>query len=99
MTTTLPLIISDTDYPDSDGLPMAESDVARNYLVYGVEALNFYFRIKPRFMFRAIYLFITKKATRKRSLLPMFLSFLGLKKRKDVPIKSGKKRIKFLILC
>jgi Uma2 family endonuclease len=44
MTTTLPLIISDTDYPDSDGLPMAESDVARNYLVYGVEALNFYFR-------------------------------------------------------
>ena len=81
MTTTLPLIISDTDYPDSDGLPMAESDLARNYL------------------FRAIYLFITKKATRKRSLLPMFLSFLGLKKRKDVPIKSGKKRIKFLILC
>ena len=47
MITTLPLVISDIDYPDSDGLPMAESDLARNYLVYGVEALNFYFRDQP----------------------------------------------------
>ncbi len=30
-------------YPDSDGAPMAESDPARDYLIYGVEALTIYF--------------------------------------------------------
>lgn len=32
------------DYPDSDGAPMAESDPARDYLIYGVEALSIYFQ-------------------------------------------------------
>ncbi len=31
-------------YPEPDGEPMAESDPARDYLVYGVESLKFYFR-------------------------------------------------------
>lgn len=31
-------------YPVSDGLPMAESDPARDYLIYGVEALEIYFQ-------------------------------------------------------
>jgi Uma2 family endonuclease len=31
-------------YPDSDGAPMAESDPARDYLIYGVEALSIYFQ-------------------------------------------------------
>jgi Uma2 family endonuclease len=31
-------------YPDSDGEPMAESDPARDYLIYAVEALNIYFQ-------------------------------------------------------
>ena len=30
-------------YPDSDGAPMAESDPARDYLIYSVEALTIYF--------------------------------------------------------
>lgn len=30
-------------YPDSNGAPMAESDPARDYLIYGVEALTIYF--------------------------------------------------------
>jgi hypothetical protein len=30
-------------YPDSDGTPMAESDPARDYLIYGVESLDIYF--------------------------------------------------------
>jgi Uma2 family endonuclease len=30
-------------YPDSDGQPMAESDPARDYLIYAVEALSLYF--------------------------------------------------------
>jgi Uma2 family endonuclease len=32
-----------TEYPDSDGEPMTESDPTRDYLVYCVEALNIYF--------------------------------------------------------
>ena len=31
-------------YPEPDGEPMAESDPARDYLVYGVEALKLYFQ-------------------------------------------------------
>jgi Uma2 family endonuclease len=31
-------------YPDADGAPMAESDPARDYLIYGVEALSLYFQ-------------------------------------------------------
>jgi Uma2 family endonuclease len=37
-----PLI--EIDYPDSDGLPMAESDFQREYLIYAVEALRVHFR-------------------------------------------------------
>lgn len=33
-------------YPDSDGLPMAESDPARDYLLYSVEALSLYFQAR-----------------------------------------------------
>ena len=32
------------DYPSSDGLPMAESDFQRKYLIYAVEALELYFQ-------------------------------------------------------
>ncbi|NJL00901.1 MAG: Uma2 family endonuclease [Spirulinaceae cyanobacterium SM2_1_0] len=34
-------------YPDSDGQPMAESDVARDNLIYAVEALKRHFRNRP----------------------------------------------------
>ncbi|WP_235526455.1 hypothetical protein [Nostoc piscinale] len=33
-------------YPDSDGKPMAESDPARDYLIYAVEALDIYFQAR-----------------------------------------------------
>jgi Uma2 family endonuclease len=34
-------------YPISDGEPMAESDPARDYLIYGVETLDIYFANRP----------------------------------------------------
>jgi len=34
-------------YPDSDGAPMAESDSARDYLTYSVEALQLHFQDNP----------------------------------------------------
>ena len=33
-------------YPEGDGLPIAESDPARDYLIYGVEALSLYFQTR-----------------------------------------------------
>lgn len=44
MTTSLRYSLFDVTYPDSDGLPIAESDAARDYLIYGVEALDSYFQ-------------------------------------------------------
>lgn len=44
MPTSLNKILNDIEYPDSDGLPMAESDAARDYLIYGTEALKLHFQ-------------------------------------------------------
>lgn len=44
MTNTLKYSLFDVTYPDSDGLPMAESDATRDYLIYCVEALDNYFQ-------------------------------------------------------
>jgi hypothetical protein len=38
MTTALKYSIFDLIYPESDGMPMAEFDTTRHYLIYGVEA-------------------------------------------------------------
>ncbi len=37
-------LYTEIDYPDTDGLTMAESDPARDYLTYAVEALSIYFQ-------------------------------------------------------
>ena len=44
MTTFLHQYSDEIIYPSSDGEPMAESDPARDYLIYGVEALDIYFQ-------------------------------------------------------
>lgn len=37
-------ISTQIEYPDVDGKPMAESDQARKYLIYGTEVLRIYFQ-------------------------------------------------------
>lgn len=44
MTITPNQLKTEIFYPDSDGKPMAESDPARDYLIYGVETLDIYFQ-------------------------------------------------------
>jgi Uma2 family endonuclease len=39
--------VTTVDYPDTDGLPMAESDFQRKPLTYAVEALDIYFQDRP----------------------------------------------------
>jgi hypothetical protein len=36
-------------YPDTDGLPMTESDATRDYLIYCVEVLRLYFQSRLPF--------------------------------------------------
>jgi len=35
------------EYPDSDGKPMAEGDIQRDYMIYAIEALRTYFQNRP----------------------------------------------------
>lgn len=44
MPTSLNKILNEIEYPDGDGLPMAESDAARDYLIYGTESLKLHFQ-------------------------------------------------------
>lgn len=44
MTQTTSFLDTEIIYPETDGVPMAESDPARDYLIYGVEALSIYFQ-------------------------------------------------------
>jgi Uma2 family endonuclease len=81
MITTLPLVISDIDYPDSDGLPMAESDLARNYLVYGVEALNFYFRDQPHIYVSGNLFIYYEKGNPKAVIAPDVFVIFGVTKK------------------
>jgi len=49
MTLAPPPFVTTTDvyYPESDGMPMAESDFQRKPLMYAVESLNYYFAGRP----------------------------------------------------
>lgn len=35
------------EYPDSDGKPMAEGDIQRDYMIYAIESLRSYFQNRP----------------------------------------------------
>jgi Uma2 family endonuclease len=43
MTVLISIDQSEIEYPSSDGKPMAESDITRDYMTYGVEALKLHF--------------------------------------------------------
>ncbi len=47
MSITSDKLSSEIVCPSSDGAPMAESDSARDYLIYAVEALDIYFQNRP----------------------------------------------------
>lgn len=84
----------DVVYPESDGLPMAESDITRDYLLYTVEALDRYFRADNNVYisgFLAIYLSITSRGIPNESPLQMCSLFLGSRKKSGLPTKLGKK--------
>lgn len=71
-----------TEYPESDGKPMTESDPTRDYLVYCVEALDLYFQSR-----RSVYvsgnLFVYyRQGDRKAVVSPDVFVIFGVSKRK-----------------
>ncbi|MCG9890040.1 MAG: Uma2 family endonuclease [Thermosynechococcaceae cyanobacterium MS004] len=82
MTTSLKYSIFDITYPDSDGLPMAESDAARDYLIYGVEALDRYFQDRPDVYVSGNLFLYYEQGNPKAVVSPDVFVVLGVEKKK-----------------
>jgi Uma2 family endonuclease len=82
MTTSLKYSIFDVIYPDGDGLPMAESDATRDYLIYSVEALDSYFQNRPDVYVSGNLFVYYEQGNPKAVIAPDVLVVLGVEKKK-----------------
>jgi Uma2 family endonuclease len=82
MTTSLKYSIFDVIYPDGDGLPMAESDATRDYLIYSVEALDSYFQNRPDVYVSGNLFVYYEQGNPKAVVAPDVLVVLGVEKKK-----------------
>jgi Uma2 family endonuclease len=74
-------------YPDSDGKPMAESDPARDYLIYGVEALNIYFQDRDDVYVSGNLFIYYKKGVPSAVIAPDVFVVFGVEKKKRLSYK------------
>jgi Uma2 family endonuclease len=74
-------------YPISDGAPMAESDPARDYLVYGVEALDIYFQNREDVYVSGNLFIYYKKGVPSAVVAPDVFVVFGVKKKKRLTYK------------
>ncbi len=74
-------------YPDSDGKPMAESDPARDYLIYGVEALNIYFQNRDDIYVSGNLFIYYKKGVPSAVIAPDVFVVIGVEKKKRLSYK------------
>ena len=88
MTTSLRYSLFDVTYPDSDGLPMAESDVARDYLIYGVEALDSYFRENVNVYVSGNLFIYYEQGNPKAVVAPDVFVVFGVEKKKRLSYKT-----------
>jgi Uma2 family endonuclease len=82
MTTSLKYSIFDVIYPDGDGLPMAESDATRDYLIYSVEALDSYFQNRPDVYVSGNLFVYYEQGNPKAVVAPDVLVVFGVEKKK-----------------
>lgn len=88
MTTSPRYSLFDVTYPDSDGLPMAGSDVTRDYLIYGVEALDSYFQEDAN-VYVSGNLFIYYEQGKPKSVVsPDVFVVFGVEKKKRLSYKT-----------
>ncbi|WP_246276694.1 hypothetical protein [Microcoleus asticus] len=80
------------EYPSSDGEPMAESDITRDYMIYSVEAVKLYFQERSDVYVSANSFIYYEEGNNQAQLWPrMFMWCLELPTAKGIIIKFGKK--------
>jgi Uma2 family endonuclease len=95
MVTSFPFLASDIDYPDSDGLPMAESDAARDYLIYGVESLGIYFQDDSQVYVSGNIFVYYEEGNPKSVVSPDVLVVMGVEKKQRRSYKTWEENDKF----
>ncbi|MEM9907179.1 MAG: Uma2 family endonuclease [Cyanobacteria bacterium P01_D01_bin.44] len=69
------------EYPESDGQPMSESDITRDYLIYCVEALRLFFQSRPQVYVSGNLFIYYKEGDASKSLSPDVFVVFGVSKR------------------
>ncbi len=86
-TTSLTYVLPDLEYPSSDGLPMAESDAARDYLIYGVEALSLHFQTRTDVYISGNLFIYYEQGNPKAVVAPDVFVVFGVEKKKRLSYK------------
>jgi Uma2 family endonuclease len=94
MTTSPTYSLFDVVYPESDGLPMAESDATRDYLIYGVEALDRYFQKDPKVYVSGNLFIYYEQGNTKAVVAPDVFVVLGVDKKKRFSYKTWEEQDK-----
>mgnify|MGYP006443188373 CR=1 FL=1 len=87
MSNSLREIISNLEYPDSDGWPMAESDVAREYLIYAIEGLRIYFQNRSDVYVSGNLFLYYEQGNPKAVIAPDVFVIFGVENKKRVSYK------------
>jgi Uma2 family endonuclease len=87
MTVTTENLKTTIVYPDSDGQPMAESDPARDYLIYAVEALDIYFQNREDVYVSGNLFIYYRQGVPSAVVAPDVFVVFGVKKRKRMSYK------------
>jgi len=82
MTVLTSLEQSEIEYPSSDGEPMAESDITRDYITYGVEALKLYFQGRSDVYVSANSFVYYEEGNKAAVVAPDIYVVFGVRKRK-----------------
>ena len=82
MTVLTSLEQSEIEYPSSDGEPMAESDITRDYITYGVEALKLYFQGSSDVYVSANSFVYYEEGNKAAVVAPDIYAVFGVRKRK-----------------
>ena len=79
-------------YPESDGSPITESDITRDYLIYGIEALDRYFQAAAN-VYVSGNLFIYYEQGNPRAVVsPDVFVIFGVEKRKRSSYKTWEEK-------
>lgn len=82
MTVLTSLEQSEIEYPSSDGEPMAESDITRDYITYSVEALKLYFQGSSDVYVSANSFVYYEEGNKAAVVAPDIYAVFGVRKRK-----------------